>query len=171
MSRRWAHTRGVARQAHSLRGILGTDADLVHASAWLHDIGYSPRLAATGFHPLDGARYLRNVHHADERLCRLVAYHSGALVEAEERGLHSELTREFDPPPGPLLDALTYADMTTGPDGDHLPVEQRLAEILHRYSPGDLVHRAITRSSPMLTASAHSVEQRLAETRAGDHPM
>ena len=32
--------------------------DLV-AAAWLHDIGYAPELVETGFHPLDGARYLR----------------------------------------------------------------------------------------------------------------
>ncbi len=29
------------------------------AAAYLHDIGYAPELAITGFHPLDGARHLR----------------------------------------------------------------------------------------------------------------
>ncbi|KWW98982.1 hypothetical protein LI90_612 [Carbonactinospora thermoautotrophica] len=38
-----------------------------------NDIGYSPELVATGFHPLDGARYLRAAH-VDEH--RLVAHHS-----------------------------------------------------------------------------------------------
>jgi len=55
---RWAHTKRVAAQARLLTPILGTDADLLEAAAWLHDIGYSPDLAVTGFHPLDGARYL-----------------------------------------------------------------------------------------------------------------
>jgi hypothetical protein len=142
--------------------VLGDDADLVESSAWLHDIGYSPGLATTGFHPLDGARYLRDVQEADEGLCSLVAYHSCAVVEAEERGLLDPLKDEFAAPPCDLLDALTYSDMTTGPDGVHLPVDRRLSEILERYAPEDLVHRSITRSSPLLMAAVRSVEQRLA---------
>ncbi len=49
---------------------------------------------ATGFHPLDGARYLR-MKNVDERLVRLVAHHSCALCEARERGLETDLTTEF----------------------------------------------------------------------------
>ena len=60
LPRRWAHTRGVARTARELSPILGADADLVLAAAWLHDIGYAPAVAVTGFHPLDGARHLRS---------------------------------------------------------------------------------------------------------------
>ncbi|GAB3211145.1 HDIG domain-containing protein [Marinactinospora endophytica] len=161
LPRRWAHTQGVAEQAETLAGVLGGDADLVVASAWLHDIGYSPALAVTGFHPLDGARYLRRVKQADERLCSLVAHHSGAVVEAEERGLAAELTGEFGLPRPDLLEALIYSDMTTGPDGTHLPVEQRLAEILTRYEPGHIVHRSITRSSPELVKAVRAVEDRL----------
>jgi len=48
-----------------LRPVLGTDADLLEAAAWLHDIGYTPGLAAAGLHSLDGARYLRDAQHAD----------------------------------------------------------------------------------------------------------
>jgi HD superfamily phosphodiesterase len=73
LPRRWAHVQGVAAQAHSLAPVLGNDADLLEAAAWLHDIGYAPGLVATGFHPLDGARYLRDVQRADTMLCRLVA--------------------------------------------------------------------------------------------------
>ncbi|MFC7328046.1 HD domain-containing protein [Marinactinospora rubrisoli] len=76
----------MADQAATLSTVLSADADLVVASAWLHDIGYSPSLVSIGFHPLDGARYLRDVEHADGPLCRLVAHHTGALVEAEEAG-------------------------------------------------------------------------------------
>jgi hypothetical protein len=152
----------VAEQAESLRPVLGSDADLVVASAWVHDIGYSPELAATGFHPLDGARYLRSVESADEDLCRLVAHHTGALVEADERGLRDELADEFPLPRADLLDALTYSDMTTGPDGVHLPAVQRLTEIKSRYGPDDLVYRAISRSSLALLATVRSVEARIA---------
>jgi hypothetical protein len=53
----------------------------------LHDIGYAPGLAVTGLHAQDGARYLRDAQHADAMLCRLVAHHTCASVEAGERGL------------------------------------------------------------------------------------
>ena len=45
--------------------MLGADADLIEAAAWLHDIGYALGLATTGLHQLDGARYLRDARHAD----------------------------------------------------------------------------------------------------------
>jgi HD superfamily phosphodiesterase len=69
LPRRWAHVQGVAAQARGLAPVLGTDADLLEAAAWLHDIGYAPGLAVTGLHALDGARYLRDAGHADAPCC------------------------------------------------------------------------------------------------------
>ncbi|WP_394378549.1 hypothetical protein [Saccharopolyspora spinosa] len=34
--------------------------DTLVAAAWLHDIGYSPEIGHTHFHPLDGARWLQS---------------------------------------------------------------------------------------------------------------
>jgi len=150
LPRRWAHTQGVAIQARSLAPILGDDADLLEAAAWLHDIGYSPELADTGFHSLDGARWLRDAQDANPVLCRLVANHTGALIEAEERGLARALKTEFPPVGRFLSDALTCCDMTTGPDGQFLSVDERLADIRARYSTGHVVSRAIGRSSEQL---------------------
>ena len=107
LPRRWAHVRGVAARARSLASAFGTDAGLLEAAAWLHDIGYLPELASTGMHSLDGARYLRDVQHADPVLCRLVAHHSCAIIEAEERSLADLLRNEFEPAPQALTDALT----------------------------------------------------------------
>jgi hypothetical protein len=162
LPRRWAHTQGVGRQAASLAPILGDEAELLAASGWLHDIGYSPPLAKTGFHPLDGARYLRDVEHADDRICRLVAHHTCAVIEAEERGLLAELSAEFAPvEDGDLTDALIYSDMTTDPDGKVTTARDRLAEILKRYGPEDVVTRSITRATPELIAAVRRVEERL----------
>ncbi|WP_242900668.1 HD domain-containing protein [Actinomadura terrae] len=160
LPRRWAHTQGVARQARTLVPILGDKADLLEAAAWLHDIGYAPDLVDTGFHPLDGARYLRDTHQADDHLCRLVAHHSCALIEARERGLADELTEEFCTQPPPLNDSLVYCDMTTGPDGRLLTVEQRIAEILDRYKQDQSVTRAVTAASPHLINYVEEVMQR-----------
>lgn len=164
LPRRWAHSQGVAAQARGLAPILGKDTDLVIAAAWLHDIGYAPDLIDTGFHPLDGARYLSDTRQASDMLCRLVAHHSGAMIEAAEYGLADQLAREFEPAPGDLTDALTYCDMVTGPDGQQFSVEQRLAEIRDRYGPDDPVSRALVRSAPQLTGSVMRVRSRLAES-------
>ena len=164
LPRRWAHVQGVAARARRLTPVLGTDADLLEAAAWLHDIGYAPGLAATGFHPLDGARYLRDAQHADALLCRLVAHHSCAIIEAGERGLAGILSVEFTPAPYVLSSVLTYCDMTTSPDGEPVPVEQRLAEIQHRYGPGHLVSRSIQRATPMVLNAVKQVRNRAAHT-------
>jgi len=165
LPRRWAHVQGVAARARSLAPSLGPDAGLLEAAAWLHDIGYLPELAVTGLHGLDGARYLRDVHHAEPMLCRLVAHHSCAIIEAEERGLAHILNREFDPPPRPLADALTFCDMTTSPDGEHVHVHNRLAEIHDRYGSAHLVSRSIRRATPLILEAVGQVNARAASTR------
>jgi putative nucleotidyltransferase with HDIG domain len=164
LPRRWAHVQGVAARAHSLAPVLGTDADLLEAAAWLHDIGYTPGLTVTGLHTLDGARYLRDAQHADAMLCRLVAHHSYAIVEAEERGLADILSLEFEPAPDDLSTVLTYCDMTTSPDGELVPVERRLAGIHHRYGPGHLVSRSIQRATPMILRTVEQVQDRAAQS-------
>ena len=117
MSGRLAHVRGVAATAAKVASSLLRDQhDEVVAAAWLHDVGYGPRVRNSGFHPLDGAAFLRSEGFPDV-VSSLVAFHSGASEEVDERGLKESLSR-FTPPPTDLLDVLTYADMTTGPTGD-----------------------------------------------------
>lgn len=159
LPRRWAHSQGVAAQARAMSDWLGADADLVEAAAWLHDVGYSPHLVVYGFHPLDGALYLRDVADADLLLCRLVAYHSGAQVEADIRGIVGLLRDSFRPPPLKLLQALTYCDLTTSPDGTPMSVDQRLTEIRTRYGSDTIVRRSIDRAEPMLREATDAVVQ------------
>jgi HD superfamily phosphodiesterase len=161
LPRRWAHVQGVAARARVLAPILGENADLLEAAAWLHDIGYSPELAETGFHPLDGARYLRDAHFADPVLCSLVAHHSCAVIEAAERGLAGELCREFPAASMVLNDALAYCDMTTDPSGNTVSVHDRLAEIRERYGPHSTVTRFTFNAEPCLVASVARTSCRL----------
>jgi hypothetical protein len=81
-------------------------------------------------------------------LCRLVAHHSCALIEAGDRGLADVLALEFELAPDALASALTYCDMTTSHDGESVPVERRLAEICDRYGPGHPVTESNHRPSP-----------------------
>ena len=164
LPRRWAHVQGVAARARSPAPVLGDDADLLEAAAWLHDIGYAPGLAVTGLHALDGARYLRDAQHADAMLCRLVAHHSCAIIEAGERGLADVLRIEFEPAPHALSSVLTYCDMTTSPDGKLVLVDRRLAEIQQRYGQGHLVSRSIQRATPMVLRAVQEVQDRAARS-------
>lgn len=158
LPRRWSHVQGVAARARTLAPILGDEAELLEAAAWLHDIGYSPYVADTGFHPLDGARYLRDVQHSDGRVCRLVAHHTGAMIEAHERGLADVLAKEFVPGARRLTEALNYCDIITSPDGERVTADQRLAEIRHRYGCGHLVSRSIHQATPQLLEAVRSIE-------------
>jgi hypothetical protein len=164
---RWLHVQAVADQARRVGLILADeDRDLLVAAAYLHDIGYAPSLNLLGFHPVDGARFLRD--HGHERLARLVAHHSGARFEAAERGLLDELAA-FPVEDGPVLDALTFADMTTGPAGEAMTLQERIGEILGRYPPDDPVHRGIRRAHPLLQAAVDRTLRRLGSEP--DQPM
>lgn len=165
LPRRWAHSQGVAERARTIAPILGADADLMEAAAILHDIGYAPDLAKTGFHPLDGARYLREVANADERVACLVAHHSCAWMEAEARGLHAELEGEFPREHPHLADALCYCDMNTTPDGTPTNPVDRVNEIAGRYGPDSLIGTFIRRAEPEILASTARVVERLAAAK------
>ncbi|MGA5041923.1 HDIG domain-containing metalloprotein [Streptomyces capoamus] len=161
LGNRWLHTQAVAARAQeAAAAVRETDRDLLVAAAWLHDIGYAPELRDTGFHPLDGARHLEALG-APARLVRLVAHHSGAVYEAEQRGLSTELA-VYEREDSPVLDALIFADMTTGPAGQSFDFDTRIDEILVRYEPGSEVHNAISGARPYLGAAVERTQRRIA---------
>jgi hypothetical protein len=159
MGTRLAHTFAVATRAGMVNELVedGWSCAIVDA-AWLHDIGYNPALSISGLHPLDGARWLRAEGFSEET-CSLVAWHTGAIHEARERGLEDELRAEFASPPPSALDALTWADLTSSPAGEPVSPEARLDEILNRYEPGSAVHRAIVAGREDLLESTNRIEQ------------
>jgi hypothetical protein len=163
LPRRWAHVQAVGQHTAEIADLPNVDGEALVAAAWLHDIGYAPELAETGFHPLDGARYLRQLGTVPERVVCLVAHHSCAVIEADERGLAAELLTEFAREESPTADALWYADMTTGPDGQRFDVSERLEEIKSRYGPEDVVTRFIRRAQGEIVATVERTQARLAE--------
>ncbi|MEV8550368.1 HDIG domain-containing metalloprotein [Streptomyces glaucescens] len=91
LGNRWLHTQAVAARAQeAAAAVPKADRDLLVAAAWLHDVGYASEVRDTGIHRLAGARHLE-VLGAPARLVRLVAHHSEAVYEAEQRGLSAEL--------------------------------------------------------------------------------
>jgi hypothetical protein len=157
---RWLHVQAVAARADELRpAVPAAEGPVLVAAAWLHDIGYAPALRVTGFHPLDGARYLAGAGYPRE--AALVAHHSGARFVAEVRGLVAELAG-FPFVEDPLTDALTYADQTVGPRGERLSVADRLAEAVRRHGPDAATSLAAPRRDPYVYAAAERTEARLA---------
>src|SRR5262249_54317049 len=128
---RWSHVRGVARRATEISAVVpAADRPYLIASAYLHDIGYSPALTRFGLHQLDGAAYLRALGH--DRLARLVAHHSEARFEIEVRGA-GHILAEYEPDDQGLHDALTCCDLTTSATGMPTTTADRIAEIEARY--------------------------------------
>ena len=148
---RWQHVQAVATAATAWS--LDTETHtLIVGSAWLHDIGYAHALVDTGMHSIDGARFLDR-DGAPQRLVSLVAYHTGAEYEADERGLMHRLL-DFDRPSQDDLDLLILADLVSGPDGRRVAISDRIDEIFSRYEPQHPVHRAVTNSREYLSQCA-----------------
>lgn len=152
---RLAHVRGVAAAAERLRPHFDAEVgQCLVAAAWLHDIGYAPSVRQTGFHPLDGAVFAQSAGFG-ELVASLVAFHTGAHAEAAERGVSA--LSDFGDPPSDVLDALTFCDLTTGPDGALISPQDRLSDVLARYGPEDPVHRAVDAGLDELLATVRRV--------------
>lgn len=134
--------------AAELRGDLMT-------AATLHDVGYAH--VDTGLHALDGARFLRREGFSPV-ICRLVLCHTASHVEAEERGIDLAAFEEFtvDADLAQAHRVLWWADLTTGPEGQSVTVETRLAEIQRRYGPENVVTRFIRRAEGELLEAGQS---------------
>lgn len=159
---RWSHVQAVALKVRRIAPSV-VDGDALLSAAWLHDIGYAPELVDTGMHAVDGAAFLDRAGVPSE-VVSLVAFHTGAEYEAEERSLLDRLL-QFDRPHQEALDLLILADLLSGPAGERLTVAKRLDEITQRYEPQHPVHRAIIRSRRYLEQCASRAASSL------DHPM
>ncbi|MCM3849556.1 phosphohydrolase [Pseudonocardia sp. DR1-2] len=165
LPRRWSHVQGVASRAEVVGPHLVGGPVLV-AACWLHDVGYAPDLAATRFHPLDGARALREWG-ADDLICGLVAFHSAAAHEADVLGLLDEL-RAFEDPQGLVRDLLWYLDMTTSPDGERVSFDDRIAEVRERYPAEHYVIRALDGSMAARRGAVNRAEAWLSSAGLAD---
>ncbi|MGH1488555.1 MAG: HD domain-containing protein [Acidimicrobiales bacterium] len=160
LPRRLKHVRATGHRASVLRHMPDDDRQLMAIAGTLHDIGYAPDLVEVGFHPIDGARFLRS-DGWDETIVNLVAHHSCAAIEAERRGLLAELNGEFSRNDSLPHDELCFCDMTTGPAGQLMTVEQRLADIKERYGAGSIVGDSIALAEPELLASVYRVQAKI----------
>lgn len=125
-------------------------------AATLHDIGYGHEHLE--FHPLDGASFLAELGFSDI-ICHLVAHHSASTYEAEMRGIPLDTYRQFDVDRddlGPAHAAVWWADLTTGPQGQVMTVEERLDDIVERHGPESVVTRSALSIKDLLLAAGQS---------------
>jgi predicted hydrolase (HD superfamily) len=175
------HCAGVAARAQTLVATVPPSAaETLVAAAWLHDIGYGSGLRDSGFHPLDGAQYLRR-EGWPAPVCDLVAHHSGSRFVARVRELDARLS-EFNFVEDALSDALTVADNTTGPNGMVMTLDERLRDKLKRHGSESPNARANPERDDYIRAAARRVADRLAVVgqrdpaleqvgeQPGDHP-
>jgi len=161
---RWQHSQGVAATAAVHAERLSLDAGVVVSAAWLHDVGYVPALRDTGFHPIDGARFLRQSGWSSF-VCGLVAHHSCSRVEAGLRGLDEALS-EFEDVRGLSRDVLWASDATTGPGGKRTDVAGRVREVVLRYGATHMVARCMLLIAPELESAERNVRD---AEQAGSH--
>lgn len=150
------HSLAAGRKAASVASVLqpALRAEVIVA-ATLHDIGYGHPV--TGFHPLDGARFLTEWGFS-RMVCHLVAHHSASTYEAEDRGIGLAGYQDFSVDRddlGPAHAVLWWVDLTTGPQGQDMTVEERLQDIAARHR-GDVVARAAERTRSILLAAGQT---------------
>lgn len=160
---RLGHVRAVGELAESVGSILGhEDHQVLVMAAYLHDIGYAPRLARTGFHPLDGAEWLAAM--GERRLANLVAHHTGSVYEARNRGLADEHSH-FEQEVSLVADLLSWCDLSRGPQGQSVTPEERLREVAERYGSDHVVARSLAQARTELLAACLRVDALLPQVK------
>jgi putative nucleotidyltransferase with HDIG domain len=165
LPKRWEHVQGVARRAIEVAELFpDEDAEVLISAAWLHDIGYAEQLWVTGFHPLDGARFLRDRGVAT-RVSGLVAHHSGASASAELMGLSTALA-EFPDERSTVRDALWYCDAAIGPAGQPMSFDERISDLRERRGPDHPSVRALATGLAERRAAVERTERLLGDRSA-----
>lgn len=161
LPQRWVHTVGVATRALELADaaqVTGVDRVLLADAAWLHDVGYAVTSLSYTWHPLAGAALLRQWDLPP--VANLVAWHSTAAEEAPLLGtVMEQVLSGYPRPDGLVADLLTVADMTTGPDGSTVTLQQRLVDIRARHGASSTAAQAMETAWPRLLLACARVQQ------------
>ena len=127
-------------------------ADLGTAAALLHDVGYIPELHDTGFHPIDGARYLTSLGATE--LAAFIICHSQAAEYADLAGLPRIPVSLH-----PIASVITFWDVRVAPGGKVLSYEERLEDIKNRHGEESLTWKAHMRAMSRIQASEDRLRQ------------
>lgn len=132
------------------------DPDLAYCAALLHDVGYLDEIRLTGFHPRDGAEFLRRSGFSD--LADLIEGHSCSPEEARLLNQPTPVLSDH-----PIAQLISYWDMRVKQGGEVVTYAARLDDILARYGAESLVGRANLDARPRLERLFAQVEELLAD--------
>ncbi len=165
---RLRHLRTAAAVALTASETVAPDRlEVLLSATVLHDIGYADVVRSTGFHPLDGAEWLR-AHGAPADVAGVVAHHSEAVLLPGADAYLTRLGRLPRPEPT-LADVVTYADQTTTPDGRRTALLDRLRERrLRRPATGPAACETQRRRAERLVHAVTRVTARLDRIGAAD---
>lgn len=124
-----------ARDINELNPGFNIDETLAYCAGLVHDIGYLEDIADTGFHPLDGYRFL--LRSGFPELARRIVGHGCAIEEAELLGI--TLPEGID---DLIARLITYWDMQVRTGGEIAGYEIRLRDVLTQYGEDSLIGRA-----------------------------
>ena len=109
--------------------------DLAESAALLHDIGYWKEIALTGFHPIDGAKFL--IEHGEREIADLIVGHSCSPEEGQLLG-HLGIEQS----PNIVAKLITFWDVQVKQGGEVVTYSERYNDILKRYGEDSIVGQA-----------------------------
>ena len=132
-----------ARDINELAISPAIDELVAYCAGLLHDIGCLEELGKTGFHPLDGYRYLLAAGFPS--LAEVALNHSTSREEAALLNLPLPVCEQ-----SLICDLVTYWDMRVLPGGELSSYEERVIELSARYGPDSIPACAARSARPRL---------------------
>lgn len=126
-------------------------SDRLELAALLHDVGKALDPDDTEPHGFVGARLLDSLGLHD--VAPLVAYHSGARLEAEMRGMSDRDRWSLVEPD--LLAVLTFLDRTTSANGEVVSLAQRRSDMVAHHGEGSKQVRIFDATLPEVRCGQH----------------
>ena len=135
-SQLYKNTQGVVEEMRLLLNQIDLSSeeklDLIEL-AYLHKIGFSHKTIKTGFEPLDGALYCKNMNYSSE-VVTAVMFCSGALEIVERNfsdllNIYLEYKYYITPKTELYIDLITYCDLHRSAYGEKISFQEKLVEV------------------------------------------
>lgn len=163
---RYHHILGVVRNMKETLPKLDLNEEVkkeLIQAAFLHDIGYSPKLNKNNFHPFDGAHFAQQAGFPKPVIAAIL-FHSEAYETVKETrsdlfptySLNHDLLDEQD---RLFIDLVTYCDVQTSPQGEKISLDERVQDVVNRYGKTHPVSQMMIHCKPKYQNTIERVNQ------------